>query len=815
MHARGLLALCAAAALTVAIPSEANRSFVISDDKFVKDGQPILVMSGSFHYSRAPSGYWRDRVQRLAAMGLNAIQTYVPWNFHEERSGEFDFMGDRDLGAFLDICADEGLLVLLRSGPYMCGEWEFGGLPAWLISVNSTMQVRTYDDAYIKYVDRFWEQLFAVVKPRLYSNGGSVVMVQVENEYGSYGDVSKNPDDKRYIEHLVERAGSLLGNSAPGVFDKVVLYTTDGGNEGYMTRGSLPGPTVYTVGDHGPSDDKSNCEAMAKFNPAGMNPCMDSEYYTGWLTHWGERMANTSSSPVSQDADVMLSTGHSINLYMGYGGTNFGHWSGANGGGKSYSPHITSYDYDSPVSEGGEHGYGSGGNDKYAALQAVFGRYRNMSGISTPMPDEPPLPPRESYDAVTLTESCPMLSSDALSVLAPNGPIRSDMPQSMEAYGQRYGFILYEAETPAVASGPQPLEIVGYPRDRVQVFLDGKEACDAIYRPDAAPVSVNASGKASTLRLLAENCGRLNYGRGFWDPKGIVDNVTYAGETLVGPNLWSAYNMELDPAQVAALPFKSADELGADFAGPTFFRGKLHIESSPADTYIVTNGWVKGQVWVNGHGLGRYWEEQGPQHTLYCPAPFLVKGDNEIIILELHPGQMAAGGAHRNNASAVPKVAFATQPDFSGKPSASCKPNPGAGSVLRMYKCDPTRTQGWNVAVSDERQKGSSVQLGSSGLCLAYRSSDKAAILATCNSSDPAQDFTVPQATDSAAGYIQNEATNLCLDVANHDQSDGAPVDFWSKTGTPKNQMWTLQQTPAHTAQIIVQETGKCLTACA
>eukprot|EP00755_Sulcionema_specki_P018290 Sspe_Gene.66532::Locus_39300_Transcript_1_2_Confidence_0.667_Length_1066::g.66532::m.66532/K12309/GLB1, ELNR1; beta-galactosidase len=332
----------------LAVLAGAERSFVVRNNQFVKDGVPMQIISGSLHYSRVPAALWEDRLKRLSAMGLNAVQTYVPWNWHEEKEGVLDFTGDRDLVHFLKTAQSVGLLVLLRSGPYICGEWEWGGFPAWLMNKNVT--IRTYEPNYIAEVDRFMTNLFTRVKPLLYSNGGPVVMVQVENEYGSYGDVSTNPSDKQYLEHLVSLAHTVLGNGS------VILYTTDGGSTGYMQRGSLPGSQVLTLGDHGPGDFEESCKAQASFNPPGFNPCMDTELYTGWLTHWGETMANKSSAGLVDSVGVALGKGYSMNFYMAFGGTNFAQWAGANGGGKSYSPTITSYDYNSPISENGDHG---------------------------------------------------------------------------------------------------------------------------------------------------------------------------------------------------------------------------------------------------------------------------------------------------------------------------------------------------------------------------------------------------------------------------------------------------------------------------
>ena len=327
--------LVCAALLLAASSAAAGPSFTIENDQFVRDGKPIHLRAGCVHYSRVPAEYWEDRLLRLKAMGLNSIQTYVPWNWHEPVQGQFNWAGDRNLSHFLTTAQTVGLLVVMRAGPYMCGEWEFGGLPAWIFQ-NGSIPIRTYSEPYISYVDSYWnEELMPILKKHLYSEGGNVVMVQCENEYGSYGDVSKHPNDFKYMQHLISSARSILGKN-------VVLFTTDGGDIGYMTRGSFKGSSVYTVGD-GCGNPQTCVDAQKAFNPPGQSPFMCSECYTGWLTHWGEGGANTSSSAPHVDSILGQYDG-SISLYMGHGGTNFGFFSGANGGGgSSFQPHITSY----------------------------------------------------------------------------------------------------------------------------------------------------------------------------------------------------------------------------------------------------------------------------------------------------------------------------------------------------------------------------------------------------------------------------------------------------------------------------------------
>ena len=276
------------AILCVVGSAAATRSFIIANDRFVQDGTPMQIAAGEIHYSRVPVEYWEDRLLRVRAMGLNSIQTYVPWNWHVATRGAPDFSGNRNISHFISLAQRVGLLVVVRAGPYMCGEWEFGGFPAWLFE-NGSVPIRTDASPYIDLALEYWEtQLMPQIAPHLYANGGPIIMVQVENEYGSYGDVSKHAADRRYMVKLIASARAALGPS-------VILMTTDGGSTGYMSRGSIRGPSVYTVGDG--CSNAAACDAAQKqFNDPGLSPMFCSECYTGWLTHWGETGANTSSS---------------------------------------------------------------------------------------------------------------------------------------------------------------------------------------------------------------------------------------------------------------------------------------------------------------------------------------------------------------------------------------------------------------------------------------------------------------------------------------------------------------------------------------
>eukprot|EP01062_Namystynia_karyoxenos_P011815 TRINITY_DN14242_c0_g1_i1.p1 TRINITY_DN14242_c0_g1~~TRINITY_DN14242_c0_g1_i1.p1 ORF type:complete len:796 (+),score=282.19 TRINITY_DN14242_c0_g1_i1:75-2390(+) len=756
---------------------EAAPSFVIANDSFVKDGKVVLLRSGSIHYSRVPSAYWRDRLQRLQAMGLNTITTYVPWNWHEENEGTYDFAGDRDLAGFIKTAQGLGLMVLLRAGPYMCGEWEFGGFPAWLLRHNVTL--RTYEPNYIAQVDKYFAKLLGdVVKPLLYSNGGPIVMVQLENEYGSYGNTGTNPKDKQYIQHLIEVADTHLGKGS------VVYYTTDGGNAGYMSRGSLKGDSILTLGDGGWA-----CDAQAQFNPSGLNPCMNTEDYTGWLTHWGEKMANTSTSDYG--AAKALSAGHSFNYYMGHGGSNFGFFSGANGGGKGYNAHITSYDYDSPVSENGDHGYGPNG-DKFETVRKALQPWAPPGGF----PAEPAPLPRKAYGDVKLTGMARLLDPAALKVLAPGGAKAVGVaPVSMESLGQNYGLVYYTAKA---TKGGKSLEVVDYPRDRAQVFVDGALQ-GAIYRPQAAPLALrNPAAAGSALGVLVENMGRLNYGSGMTDPKGITTDVHLDGTPAAAA--WSAQSLPLRYEQVSALQFgappPNCSAAAAD--GPVFMRGVLNVDGAPADTYLKPRRWTKGMMWVNGFNLGRYWETQGPQHAFFLPAPYLKQGANDVILLEM------------DGPAADCTVHFDGKPDFSGKPAAPCLGTPSEGEVLRLRECDSSlmAQQQWEVKAL--ASGGSQLALGD--LCLGVgpakdpQSGSPSAQLHSCSGSGAA-------ALDIKSGTIVDRASGHCLDITAHGGEAGEPTEWYSCNGGD-NQGWKLQDTPSHKSLVVASMDGKCLSAC-
>lgn len=569
------------------------------NNQFLLDGKPFRYVSGSFHYFRAPRQYWRDRLRKMRAAGLNAVSTYVEWSFHEPEPGQFNWAGDADLINFLNIAQEEDLLVLLRPGPYICAERDLGGLPYWLLREVPNIKLRTKDTDFMRYATSYLNQVLEKVKPLLRGNGGPIIMVQVENEYGSY-----NACDTEYLDMLKEVFVRKIG-------DKALLYTTDGGSLSYIRCGYIPG--VYATVDFGTSANvTSSFQAMRFYQPRG--PLVNSEFYPGWLTHWGETFQRVKTEAITKTLREMLAVDASVNFYMFYGGTNFGFTSGANGGAGVYSPQLTSYDYDAPLTEAGDP------TDKYFAIRNVIGDYLPLPNMSLPTAS-----PKGNYGPVFLEPVLKLLDSRSPFVMIQE---TSDQPKTFEALSVNQGFVLYESNLPPSFSDPAILRAMTM--DRALVYVDNR-LCGTLSRIDkifTIPL-VNPYGRR--LSLLVENQGRLNFGNEIHDFKGI-SNVTISGTPLTGWNMTGfAFSDVSSLRNMATIRIDS----GTLNNGPVFLRGQFTIVGQPLDTFLDTTGWGKGVAFVNGHNLGRYWPLVGPQITLYVPAPYLRTGENELIILEL------------------------------------------------------------------------------------------------------------------------------------------------------------------------------------
>ncbi|KOG34437.1 MULTISPECIES: glycoside hydrolase family 35 protein [Streptomyces] len=562
---------------------------VLQTDKagFLLDGHPFRILSGGLHYFRVHPDQWADRLRKARLMGLNTVETYVPWNLHQPRPGQWRMDGGLDLPRFLDLAAAEGLHVLLRPGPYICAEWEGGGLPSWLLA-EPDIALRTRDPRFLAAVDDYFERLLTPLRPYLASQGGPILAVQVENEYGAYGD------DTAYMECIADSL-RRCGIDVP-------LFTCDQPVD--LERGALPG--VLATANFGSRSAHHLADLRAQ-RPEG--PLMTSEFWIGWFDRWGARHVVRDPEEAAQELDELLATGASVNFYMFHGGTNFGFTNGANDK-HTYRPTITSYDYDSPLDEAGDP------TAKYTAFRDVIAKY-------APVPAEPvPAPgPKLAAPAVALTESAGLLPSAP--ALAP--AVESRRPLTMEELEQDFGFVLYETTLPL--QGPALLEVEQV-RDRAQVFVDGQPVGVLERENHEHAIAFTVPRAGAALTILVENQGRVNYGEGIHDRKGLLGQVLLDGAE---PARWTQRALPL--ADLDGIPFAATT---TSPVGPVFHRGTFEV-TDPADTFLHLDGWTKGNAWVNGFALGRYWS-RGPQSSLYVPAPVLREGTNEIVVLELHAG---------------------------------------------------------------------------------------------------------------------------------------------------------------------------------
>ncbi|XP_069677601.1 beta-galactosidase-like [Periplaneta americana] len=586
---------------------EVDRSFRIDYDnnQFLLDGAPFRYVSGSLHYFRLPRAYWRDRLRKMRAAGLNAVSTYVEWSQHEPEPNVFNFSGELDLPYFIQVAQEEDLLVLLRPGPYICAEREMGGLPSWLLNKNPDMKLRSNDSTYMEYVERYLNHLMTVVQPQLYGNGGPIIMVQIENEYGSY-----EACDKNYTAQLRDIVSSFVNDAA-------VLYTTDGGAVGYLRCGKVPG--VYATVDFGSGGDVNAAFAAQRiYEPRG--PYVNSEFYPGWLTHWGENLQTVGADGIVKTLEEMLTVNASVNFYMFFGGTNFGFMAGANYGDK-YQPQLTSYDYDAPLTEAGDL------TDKYSAIREAIGKFLPLPNITVTASA-----PKGDYGTISLA---PVASLLDLSVREGLGtyPVRDLFPQTFEALNQQYGFVLYETIVTEPATDPALFSIPDI-SDRGTVLVNNvpKGILSRADKITSLPISVQVD---SRIQVLVENQGRINYGSKINDFKGFISNATLGTKVVED---WTMTGFPLN--DISAISNMSTANSNFTFSAPAFFKGTFTLplsDSTPLDTYLDPTGWGKGVAFINGFNLGRYWPVLGPQVTLYVPGCYLKPAPevNELILFEL------------------------------------------------------------------------------------------------------------------------------------------------------------------------------------
>lgn len=588
-----VLFCCSPLSLAAAAPPHA---FELTDGRFLMDGHPFQILAGEMHYARIPPARWRYAMRMARAMGLNTVTTYVFWNLHEPEPGRYDFSGQNDLAAFLKTAQEEGLFVILRPGPYVCAEWEFGGYPSWLLRDPATV-VRSPDPRFMQPAARWFEHLGAVVRPYLLANGGPILAVQVENEYGSFGR------DHAYMQAVRQMImDSGMGGTAG---HPTLLFTADGGAQ--LPSGTIP--DLPAAVNFGPGDAAGETARLRAFRPDG--PPWVGEYWAGWFDHWGSRHADTNTEKQVQEYASLVRQGYSINLYMLWGGTSFGWMNGANSSGTSYEPDVTSYDYDAPIGERGEP------REKFFRLRDAI---RQITGVEPPPVPPPPTAAVYPVDAVgesaSLWENLPR-------------PIRSERPLTMEETGQAHGYILYTTRLDRSDSGPLVLDGL---HDYAVVYLDHVPVGTLDRRLGQTTLDVPSAGRERELEILVENSGRINFGAALRNErKGILSRVTLGERELVG---WSIFPLPLD----------RPDELRyrrSACSGPCLFRTSIAVAGKGKggdglpDTYLDTQSLHKGFVWIDGRPLGRAWNV-GPQGTLFVPGSWLREGRDSLVVLDLH-----------------------------------------------------------------------------------------------------------------------------------------------------------------------------------
>ena len=582
---------------------DSKNTFVAGDKTFLLNGKPFVVKAAEIHYPRIPREYWEHRIKMCKALGMNTICIYIFWNLHEQREGVFNFTGQNDVAEFCRLAKKNGMYVIVRPGPYVCAEWEMGGLPWWLLK-KKDIRLREQDPYFMSCVDRFEKKVAEQLAPLTIQHGGPIIMVQVENEYGSYGE------DKAYISQIRDTLRKYW--DTPNA--KTTLFQCDW-NSNFEKNGLDDLTWTMNFGTGAKIDDQFS--RLRELRPN--SPLMCSEFWSGWFDKWGARHETRPAKDMVAGIDEMLSKGISFSLYMTHGGTSFGHWAGANSPG--FAPDVTSYDYDAPINEYGEP------TEKFWLLRKTLEKYADK---------KLPAVPGKVANIISIPKI--KLQNVAPIYMGVDSTAESRDVQTFEEMNMGYGSMIYNTKLPEIASGSM-LHINGH--DFVQVFVNGNYIgkIDRVKNERSLPMP--ATKKGDKLTLLVEGMGRINFGRAIKDFKGLVDDVTLTADVDGDELTWNLKDWRMrriaDDYQTARRAMTTPhNDLALASNTPAkigYYKATFKLKKT-GDTFLNMETWGKGQVYVNGHALGRFWSI-GPQQTLYCPGCWLKKGDNEIVVLDV------------------------------------------------------------------------------------------------------------------------------------------------------------------------------------
>lgn len=604
-HFIATVALLVTAMLSPVSAARKGGTFTVGDKTFLLNGKPFVVKAAELHYPRIPRPYWEHRIKMCKALGMNTVCLYVFWNIHEQQEGKFDFTDNNDVAEFCRLAQRNGLYVIVRPGPYVCAEWEMGGLPWWLLK-KKDIRLREPDPYFMERVKLFERKVGEQLASLTIQNGGPIIMVQVENEYGSYGE------NKAYvsaIRDIVRQSG----------FDKVTLFQCDWTSN--FEKNGLD-DLVWTMNFGTGADIDQQFRRLGELRPNA--PQMCSEFWSGWFDKWGARHETRPAKTMVEGIDEMLSKGISFSLYMTHGGTSFGHWAGANSPG--FAPDVTSYDYDAPINEYGQ------ATPKYWELRHTMEKYND--GGKQPAPPKAPMPVI-TIPKFVLTEYAPLGNGMGSSV-------QSRDIRSFEDMDMGWGIADYSTALPKIPV--ESMLTLNEPHDFAQVFVDGKYIGKIDRVKNEKTLMLPPVEKGAELCIRIEAMGRINFGRAIKDYKGITKEVTISAEMDGHEASWNLKNWTIVPIPDNYETAVKALSVGTETSKRTrqhaklltkagYYRGHFTLRK-PGDTFLNMEAFAKGQVYVNGHAIGRFWNI-GPQQTLYLPGCWLKQGRNEVIVLDV------------------------------------------------------------------------------------------------------------------------------------------------------------------------------------